>query len=135
NCSIGRNVRVAACYACYSNVNSRDPDAIAPYIKQLAGALLIVTVFDLEVKCRRASLAVFQETLEKYGQLLNGKGNLAKWEYYEVGQIQNCFLDLAIYIAGFEEYRQQIIEHLIEHKFNHWDYSIRELTSQCLSKL
>lgn len=44
-------------------------------------------------------------------------------------------MDLAFFIASFEEYRQQIIDHLTEHKFNHWDQTIRELTAQSFYKL
>lgn len=60
---------------------------------------------------------------------------MTKCDYHAVGQLQNCFLDLSIYIASFDEYRQQLIDHLLEHKFNHWDHSIRDLTAQALFKL
>ena len=52
-----------------------------------------------------------------------------------MGQLQYCYLDLSCFIADFDEYKQPIIDHLLEHKYNHWDQSIRELTSQALFKL
>ena len=60
NYSLGRNVRDAACYVCWSLARAFEADVIKPYVNQLAGALLIVTVFDREVNCRRAASAAFQ---------------------------------------------------------------------------
>jgi hypothetical protein len=63
NYSLGRNVRDAACYVCWSLARAFDADIIKPYVNQIAGALLIVTVFDREVNCRRAASAAFQGKL------------------------------------------------------------------------
>ena len=52
-----------------------------------------------------------------------------------MGQLQNCYLSLSAFIADYDEYKQPIIDHLLEHKYNHWDQSIRELTAQALFKL
>ena len=60
NYSLGRNVRDAACYVCWSLARAFEADIIKPYVNQIAGALLIVTVFDREVNCRRAASASFQ---------------------------------------------------------------------------
>jgi hypothetical protein len=76
-----------------------------------------------------------QENVGRQGQFPHGIDNLTKCDYFAVGQIQNCYLDLSVYIASFEEYRQSIIDHLLEYKFNHWDISVRELTGQALFKL
>ncbi|RMZ99376.1 tubulin-specific chaperone D [Brachionus plicatilis] len=135
NYSLGRNVRDAACYVCWSMARAFEPDVIEPYVNQIAGALLIVSVFDREVNCRRAASASFQENVGRQGQFPHGIDIIIKCDYHAVGQIHNCFLDLAIYIASFEEYRQQIVDHLMVHKFNHWDHSIRELTAQSFFKL
>lgn len=71
----------------------------------------------------------------RQGQFPHGIDILTKCDYYAVGQLQNCFLELSFYIASFDEYKQQIIDHLLEHKFNHWDPVIRDLTSQAFFKL
>ena len=60
NYSLGRNVRDAACYVCWSLARAFEPHIIKPYVNEIASALLIVTVFDREVNCRRAASAAFQ---------------------------------------------------------------------------
>jgi hypothetical protein len=71
----------------------------------------------------------------RQGQFPHGIDILTKCDYFAVGQIQNCYLNLSLFIAQFDEYQIQLIDHLIEHKFNHWDASIRELCSQSMFKL
>lgn len=66
NYSLGRNVRDAACYVCWSMARAFEPDVIKPYVNQIAGTLLIVSVFDREVNCRRAASASFQGKLESF---------------------------------------------------------------------
>ncbi len=63
NYSLGRNVRDSACYVCWSLARAFEPDVLQPYVNQIAGTLLIVTVFDREVNCRRAASAAFQGKL------------------------------------------------------------------------
>ena len=40
-----------------------------------------------------------------------------------------------MFIASFDEYKEALIAHLLEHKFNHWDKSIRELAARALHLL
>jgi hypothetical protein len=40
-----------------------------------------------------------------------------------------------LFVAQFDEYKIELIGHLIEHKLNHWDVSIRALCSQAIFKL
>lgn len=67
NYSLGRNVRDSACYVCWSFARAFEPEVIQPFVDEIAGALLIVTIFDREVNCRRAASAAFQGTnLKKF---------------------------------------------------------------------
>jgi hypothetical protein len=135
NHSLGRNVRDAACYVCWSLARAFDAHHMAPYVNQIAGALLVATVFDREINCRRAASAAFQENVGRQGQFPHGIDIVTRCDYYAVGQIQNCYLGLSVYLAEFEEYRQMLIDHLCEFKFNHWDETVRELSAQALAAL
>ncbi len=97
--------------------------------------LLVVTVFDREVNCRRAASAAFQENVGRQGQFPHGIDILTKADYFAVSQQTNCYLNLSVFIAQFSEYTELLIDHLLEYKFNHWDIEIRELTSKALFNL
>ncbi len=58
--SVGAHIRDAACYVCWSFARAYDPDVLKPVVDQVANALVVVTVFDREVNCRRAASAAFQ---------------------------------------------------------------------------
>jgi tubulin-specific chaperone D len=135
NYSLGRNVRDSACYVCWSLARAFEPAALAPFVNDIAGALLVVAVFDREVNVRRAASAAFQENVGRQGQFAHGIDILTKCDYYAVGQLPNCYLTLSAYIAQYKEYRQALVDHLLEHKYNHWDQVIRELAAQSLFNL
>ena len=75
------------------------------------------------------------ENVGRQGQFPHGIDILTKCDYYAVSQLQNCYLHLSKFIAEFDEYRQPVIDHLLEYKFNHWDQAVRELTSKALFNL
>ena len=59
NYALGAHVRDAACYVCWSFARAYDPEVIRPHVNVIAGALLVTTVFDREVNCRRAASVSF----------------------------------------------------------------------------
>ena len=67
---LGAHVRDAACYLCWSFARAYDPEVIQPYVNEIAASLLITTVFDREVNCRRAAsvsmLFMSQELLSTF---------------------------------------------------------------------
>ena len=92
----------------------------------------------MSMYCNIYLIKLFSSCLEnvgRQGQFPHGIDILTKCDYHAVGQLQHCYLSLSCFIADFDEYKQPIVDHLLEHKFNHWDQSIRELTSQALFKL
>ncbi|KAM3598938.1 uncharacterized protein V6R79_024426 [Siganus canaliculatus] len=134
-CSVGSNVRDAACYVCWSFARAYEPEELKPFVSQIASALLITTVFDRNVNCRRAASAAFQENVGRQGTFPHGIDILTTADYYAVGNLNNCYLKISVYIASFPEYTKAMIDHLIAMKINHWDSVIRELSTQALHNL
>ena len=46
NLIIGANVRDSACYLSWSFARTFDPDQIAPFVQEIASALILATLFD-----------------------------------------------------------------------------------------
>lgn len=47
--SVGAHIRDAACYVCWSFARAYNTEDLAPFVEEIASALLVVTVFDREV--------------------------------------------------------------------------------------
>ncbi|NWR76449.1 TBCD protein, partial [Centropus unirufus] len=134
-CSVGANVRDAACYVSWAFARAYDPAELTPFINQIASALVIAAVFDRDVNCRRAASAAFQENVGRQGTFPHGIDILTAADYFAVGNRVNCYLTISVYIAGFPEYTQPMIDHLVNLKINHWDSVIRELSTKALHNL
>ncbi|KAM7371735.1 hypothetical protein PAMP_008946 [Pampus punctatissimus] len=134
-CSVGSNVRDAACYVCWSFARAYEPKELKPFVTQIANALLITAVFDRNVNCRRAASAAFQENVGRQGTFPHGIDILTAADYFAVGNLSNCYLNISVYIASFPEYTKAMIDHLISMKINHWDGVIRELATKALHNL
>ncbi|NXT30244.1 TBCD protein, partial [Syrrhaptes paradoxus] len=134
-CSVGSNVRDAACYVCWAFARAYDPAELIPFINQISSALVIAAVFDRDVNCRRAASAAFQENVGRQGTFPHGIEILTAADYFAVGNRVNCYLTISVYIAGFPEYTQSMIDHLINMKIMHWDCVIRELSTKALHNL
>ncbi|XP_064378527.1 tubulin-specific chaperone D [Dromaius novaehollandiae] len=134
-CSVGSNVRDAACYVCWAFARAYDPSELIPFINQISSALVIAAIFDRDVNCRRAASAAFQENVGRQGTFPHGIDILTAADYFAVGNRVNCYLTTSVYIAGFPEYTQPMIDHLVNMKINHWDSVIRELSTKALHNL
>ncbi|KAM6904829.1 LOW QUALITY PROTEIN: tubulin-specific chaperone D [Xenentodon cancila] len=134
-CSVGSNVRDAACYVCWSFARAYEPKELEPFVTEIASALLITAAFDRNVNCRRAASAAFQENVGRQGTFPHGIDILTAADYYAVGNLNNCYLSISVHIAGFPEYTRFMIDHLIAMKINHWDGVIRELATKALHNL
>ncbi|KAG2461089.1 TBCD protein, partial [Polypterus senegalus] len=124
-CSVGSNVRDAACYVCWAFARAYEPSALKPFVNQISSALLIAAVFDRSVNCRRAASGTFP----------HGIDILTTADYFAVGIRTNCFLTISVYVASFAEYTKPMIDHLVDKKINHWDGAIRELATKSLHNL
>ncbi|XP_028674483.2 tubulin-specific chaperone D [Erpetoichthys calabaricus] len=134
-CSVGSNVRDAACYVCWAFARAYEPSALKPFVNQIASALLIAAVFDRNVNCRRAASAAFQENVGRQGTFPHGIEIVTAADYFAVGIRTNCFLTISVYVASFAEYTKPMIDHLVDKKINHWDGAIRELATRSLHNL
>uniref|UniRef100_A0A8C2EIT0 Tubulin-specific chaperone D n=1 Tax=Cyprinus carpio TaxID=7962 RepID=A0A8C2EIT0_CYPCA len=131
-CSLGSNVRDAACYVCWAFARAYEPSELKPYVNQIASALVIATVFDRNITCRKAASV---NILSPQGTFPHGIDIVTAADYFTVGNVNNCYLTISVYIAGFEEYTKSLIDHLVHMKVNHWDGVIRELATKALHNL
>lgn len=69
------------------------------------------------------------------GTFPHGIDILTSADYFAVGNRSNCFLVISVFVAGFPEYTQPLIDHLVAMKINHWDGAIRELSAKALHNL
>lgn len=153
--SVGQHIRDAACYMCWAFARAYEPDVIKPFISKIAAGLLVTTVFDREINCRRAASAAFQESVGRLRTFPHGIDILTKADFFTVGIRTNAYLEISTYVAQYADYSfaligkiyfsnysdgfgsifHQLPDHLIEKKVNHWDTAIRELTAKALHKL
>lgn len=133
--SVGQNIRDSACYVCWAFARAYDPKDLQPFITKIATGLLIVTVYDREINCRRAASAAFQESVGRLGTFPHGIDIMTTADFYTVGLRTNSYLNISDFIAQYEEYTIPLIDHLVDMKSGHWDITIRELTAKTLNKL
>lgn len=132
--SIGSNVRDAACYACWSFARCFGPDVMKRHVAILSNNLVCVAILDREVNVRRAASAAFQENVGRQGSFPQGLQIIAIADFFSVGNIKNCYIDLSRKIAIMDEYRFGLIETMTK-KLCHWDPQIRQLAAAGLGNL
>jgi len=59
NHSVGSHVRDAACYVVWSFARAYSPEIMKPHVEALSTKLIVVSLYDREVNCRRAASATF----------------------------------------------------------------------------
>ncbi|KAJ6660421.1 hypothetical protein lerEdw1_017845, partial [Lerista edwardsae] len=128
-CSVGSNVRDAACYVCWAFARAYEPLELRPFVNQISSALVIAAIFDRDINCRRAASAAFQENVGRQSQTFNKEDTFLIQPYFIVQCLKS------VYIAGFPEYTQPMIDHLVNMKINHWDRVIREFSTIALHNL
>uniref|UniRef100_A0A674HV20 Tubulin-specific chaperone D n=1 Tax=Taeniopygia guttata TaxID=59729 RepID=A0A674HV20_TAEGU len=85
-CSVGSNVRDAACYVCWAFARAYEPAELLPFISHISSALIIAAVFDRDVNCRRAASGTFPMALNI----------LTAADYFAVGNRVNCYLTISV---------------------------------------
>jgi len=135
--SVGSHVRDAACYTCWAFARAYAPNVLKPYVPELSKAIVVASLFDREINCRRAASASFQECVGRQGadNFKHGIAILTAADYFSLGNKTDAYTTVARQIAQFLEYREAIISHLYEEKLFHWDPEIRDLSSVSLRGL
>uniref|UniRef100_A0A8I5NKS2 Tubulin-specific chaperone D n=1 Tax=Papio anubis TaxID=9555 RepID=A0A8I5NKS2_PAPAN len=96
SCSVGTNVRDAACYVCWAFARAYEPRELKPFVTAISSALVIAAVFDRDINCRRAASAAFQENVGRQGTFPHGIDILTTADYFAVGNRANCFLVIRV---------------------------------------
>ena len=135
--SVGAHVRDAASYACWAFARAYSAEVLRPFVPSLAEAIVLSSLFDREVNCRRAASAAFQECVGRQGadNFKHGIAILTAADYFSLGNRSGAYLSVAVNIAQYSEYCRPIIRHLFETKLGHWDSDIRTLAAKALHNL
>lgn len=107
--SVGQHIRDAACYMCWAFARAYEPSVLSQFVNKIAAGLLITTVFDREINCRRAASAAFQECVGRLRAFPYGIDILTKADFFTVGNRSNAFLEISVYIAQYNDYSYQLI--------------------------
>eukprot|EP01041_Mallomonas_annulata_P002638 gene2638-5176_t len=136
--SIGAHVRDAACYVCWAFARAYSPVVMRPFVRDLSQSMLLTSLFDREVNCRRAASAAFQENVGRQGHenFPLGIDTIAIADFFSLSSRSNAYVKVAPAVAALDD---QIHVYLEEHlrvcKLSHWDEDIRTLSAKALGKL
>ena len=131
----GSNVRDSACYIVWALARAFTTDIMKKHVERLAKTLILTILFDKEVNCRRAASAAFQENIGRQGHFPHGIEILTEADYFTLGSRNNCYFNISIFIAQYEEYYKSIVDYLYSNRLIHVEPQIRDISSTALSLL
>lgn len=130
NYSVGAHVRDAACYVVWSFARAYSPQLMKPFVHTLSTKLIILSLFDREVNCRRAASATFQESVGRQGNFPHGIEIITEADYFTLSNRVNAYLQVAVFVGQFPEYWQAMVDHLVDVKLtHHWEPAMRILAA------
>ena len=65
--SVGSHVREAACYTYWAFARAYSPAVLKLHVARMSQSLVLASLFDREINCRRAASAAFQESVGRQG--------------------------------------------------------------------
>ncbi|GAK62322.1 TBCD protein [Moesziomyces antarcticus] len=133
--SVGANVRDAVCYVVWALARSNDTQSIRPHAMDLACRLVVVATLDRDVSIRRAASAAFQECVGRLELFPHGIDVIRMTDFYAVSVRRTAFLECAVGVAQFTEYRPFVVDHLVDVVTVHWDAAMRRLGAQALARI
>ena len=130
--SVGDHVRDAACYVCWAFARAYAPAVMKPHVLLLSQTMLITSIYDREVNCRRAASAAFQENVGRQGNenFPHGIEILTVADYFTLSNRKHAYTEVAKFVCTFDTYRKPLLDHLLHSKAQHWDIAIRELAAE-----
>lgn len=129
NHSVGTHVRDSACYVVWSFARAYAPEIMKPYVHLLSQKLIVESLFDREVNCRRAASATFQEAVGRQGTFPHGIEILTEADYFTLSNRVNAFLNVSCFVGQFDEYLEGMLNHLAFIQLRHWETAMRELSA------
>lgn len=136
--SVGAHVRDAACYVCWAFARAYSSHDLESFCDSLFENMLVTSLFDREVNCRRAASAALQEFVGRQGHehFSHSLTIISIADFFAVGNRTSAYLELSTQIAALDtKYHTLFIEHLCSEKFNHWDDDIRLLSAKGVARL
>lgn len=80
-----------------------------PYVQVLSQKLIVESLFDREVNCRRAASATFQEAVGRQGNFPHGIDILTEADYFTLSNRVNAFLNVSCFVGQFPEYLEGML--------------------------
>lgn len=71
----------------------------------------------------------------RVGDVPHGIEILTEADYFTLGPQKNAYLNVAIFIASYEEYFKPFVEHLCHQKLRHWDLDVKRIAACSLSMM
>ncbi|KAM9943871.1 hypothetical protein ACTFIT_008452 [Dictyostelium discoideum] len=135
--SIGSHVRDSACYLCWALARTYHNSILSPYLLPICRNLVVVSLYDREINCRKSASAAFQEMVGRHqGLVPNGIEIVTSADFFTVGNKNNSFTSLTTFIGKFQiDYYPIVIKHLATIKIYNWDLEIRQLASKSIHLL
>ena len=130
---VGSQVRDSACYVVWALARAYSPEVMREHVKTLSNSLILTILFDKVVNIRRAASAAFQEHVGRQGYFPHGIEIITEADYFTLGNITNCYLNISLFISQYEEYYSSILNYLSNDRLFHSDINIRQNAAECLS--